>query len=108
MVSAATKQPVRPVSGVCGQQRWQRLQLFGQSPAGYSGEYSQSGSLGWNSSRANITAGMSHARDYRQYSAGMSGGVTLYRGGSLCRRHWVTPWRLLKPWRGKYQGFRYQ
>lgn len=47
------------------------------------GEYSQSGSLGWNSSRANITAGISHARDYRQYSAGMSGGVTLYRGGVI-------------------------
>lgn len=47
------------------------------------GEYSQSGSLGWNGSRANITGAVSHGRDYRQYSAGISGGLTLWQGGVI-------------------------
>ncbi|QIU88424.1 fimbria/pilus outer membrane usher protein [Yokenella regensburgei] len=47
------------------------------------GEYSQSGALGWNGSRANITGTVSHGRDYRQYSTGISGGLTLWQGGVL-------------------------
>lgn len=45
------------------------------------GEYSQSGTLGYNGSLASISGGMSHSSGHSQYSAGMSGGVTLYRGG---------------------------
>lgn len=47
------------------------------------GEYSQSGSLGYNGSLANISAGIGHSNNYRQYSASMSGGVTLYSGGII-------------------------
>lgn len=45
------------------------------------GEYSQSGSLGYNGNYANVTGGVSRSNDYRQYSAGINGGVTLYSGG---------------------------
>ncbi|HGU6361040.1 TPA: fimbria/pilus outer membrane usher protein, partial [Citrobacter farmeri] len=45
------------------------------------GKYSQSGTLGYNGSMANISGGLSHSNNYNQISAGMSGGVTLYGGG---------------------------
>lgn len=44
-------------------------------------KYSQSGTLGYNGSKGNVSAGMSHSRGHNQYSAGMSGGITLYSGG---------------------------
>ncbi|AST80051.1 TPA: fimbria/pilus outer membrane usher protein [Citrobacter farmeri] len=47
------------------------------------GKYSESGSLGYNGSMANLSGGVSHSSDYNQYSAGMSGGVTLYSGGAI-------------------------
>lgn len=43
--------------------------------------YSQSGSLGYSSSIGSFSGGLGHSRDYTQYSAGMSGGITLYGGG---------------------------
>lgn len=45
------------------------------------GKYSQSGTLGYNGSKGNVSAGMSHSSGHNQYSAGMSGGITLYGGG---------------------------
>lgn len=45
------------------------------------GEYSQSGTLGYNGSMATISGGLSHSKNTNQISAGMSGGVTLYSGG---------------------------
>ena len=45
------------------------------------GEYSQSGTLGYNGSMATISGGLSHSKNTNQISAGMSGGVPLYSGG---------------------------
>ncbi|MFH2256074.1 fimbria/pilus outer membrane usher protein [Enterobacter sp. KE9933] len=45
------------------------------------GDNSQSGTLGYNGSLANISGGYSRGSNYNQYSAGISGGVTLYGGG---------------------------
>lgn len=45
------------------------------------GEYSQSGSLGYNGSLTNINGSISRSRYSEQYSAGINGGVTLYSGG---------------------------
>lgn len=45
------------------------------------GKYSQSGTLGYNGSKGNVSGGMSHSSGYNQYSAGVSGGITLYSGG---------------------------
>ena len=51
------------------------------------GEFSQSGSLGYNGSKAALSGGMSRGSDYRQYSASMSGGVVLYSGGVVLAPH---------------------
>lgn len=45
------------------------------------GEYSESGTIGFNSSQGSISGGVSHSSGYTQYSAGMNGGMTLYNGG---------------------------
>lgn len=47
------------------------------------GQYSQSGNLGYSGASGSITGGVSRGEGYRQYSAGMSGGVTLYQGGAI-------------------------
>ena len=47
------------------------------------GKYSQSGSLGYNGSLANISGNVSRSSSYSQYSAGMNGGLTLYGGGVI-------------------------
>jgi len=47
------------------------------------GKYSQSGSVGYNGSLANVSAGVGRSNGYQQYSAGMSGGVTMYSGGVI-------------------------
>ncbi|TCW17675.1 outer membrane usher protein [Raoultella sp. BIGb0138] len=47
------------------------------------GDYSQALSLGWNASKASLTGGFSRGGDYRQYSAGITGGLTLYESGVI-------------------------
>ncbi|WP_058910916.1 fimbria/pilus outer membrane usher protein [Entomohabitans teleogrylli] len=47
------------------------------------GKYSQSGSLGYNGSLANISGSASRSSYSTQFSAGMSGGLTLYGGGAI-------------------------
>lgn len=46
-------------------------------------KYSESGTVGYNGSLASVNGGISHSHNYTQYSAGMSGGLTLYGGGLI-------------------------
>lgn len=45
------------------------------------GKFSQSGTVGYNGSMGSLSGGVSRSSGYQQYSAGISGGVTLYGGG---------------------------
>ncbi len=69
--------------GYSGSQADSSLSYSANIQRDHNGDLSESASLGYNTNFANLSTSASHSRYTDQISAGMSGGVVLYKGGVI-------------------------